>query len=205
MAKQTVLSMKDRLKQIVNLSYEILCNKISCGGVQIPNEASLQMQFGVILKQVGQLFEFEKNEHFLIDLETPQEVSLSPKSGSTHARCDISLKMVKGKKEVCAAIEIKHFRKDKNETVTDNRFSVMLDLKNLELYKEQDKNLLCYEIVYTNNVNYTLPGRSKIELSGNISGNIIYTDNKQVDLSNSYNADWDCYEKENNYFLKIEF
>jgi hypothetical protein len=53
-----VLSPRMRLEQIVEISYSILQNKIVGGAIDVPNEASMQMQFGVILKQVGQLYEF---------------------------------------------------------------------------------------------------------------------------------------------------
>ena len=202
MAEQPILSLKDRLVKIVDLSYEILCNKISNGSIVPPNEASLQMQFGVILKQVGQMFEFGKNEHFYIDFEIPKKVENSPKSGSNSARCDILLALSNENDKKEAIIEIKQFLKDKDEAVTDNRFSVILDLKNLELYKAQDNDLLCCEIVYTDNLNYTLSGRSKIELSGTISGEMTYCGTKVI-LSNSYNANWDCYN--NHCFLKINF
>ena len=204
MADKVTLSLEERLIKIVNVSYEILCNKIACGGIEVPNEASLQLQLGVILKQVGQLYEFCDDEHFLIDLESPQDVKNSPKSDSNKARCDIFLKLKNGVTETSAAIEIKHFKQGKNEAVTDNRFSVLLDLKNLELYKANYENLLCFEIVYTNNVNYTLPDRSKIELSGEIKQKETYCGNF-IELENKHEADWDKYNKENHYFLKIGF
>ena len=63
--------------------------------------------------------------------------------------------------------------------------------------------MCCYEIVYTNNKNYTLDGRSKINLSGEISGETHYTEKKNLTLAGTYNADWDCYD--GHYFLKINF
>ncbi|MEE0976041.1 MAG: hypothetical protein UH853_10070 [Muribaculaceae bacterium] len=204
MADKKSLSLEERLIKIVNVSYEILCNKIVCGGIEVPNEASLQMQLGVILKQVGQLYEFSNEEHFSIDLESPQDIKDSPKSNSNKARCDIFLKLTDIEKEISAAIEIKHLKQSKNEAVTDNRFSVLLDLKNLELYKSNYENLLSFEIVYTNNINYTLPERSKIELSGKIQQKEPYCGNF-IELDNTHEADWDKYNKEKHYFLKIGF
>lgn len=196
--------MKDRLTKIINLSYEILCNDIVSGRVHVQNEASLQMQLGVILKQIGQLFEFGNEDRFRIDLEVPQEVELAAKSGTNRARCDINLKLSDGKESVSAAIELKYLRKSgANEAVTDNRYSVMLDLANLEAYQKENTDLNCYEIVYTNNENYTRDNRSKIKLSGNISGEISYTEKKHLTLKGNYKADWDCYD--GHYFLKINF
>lgn len=102
-------------------------------------------------------------------------------------------------------IEIKHFRYSPNEAVTDNRFAAILDLRNLEQYQEKIKNLLCYEVIYTDNKNYTIRNRSKFEISGLISGTFDYTKERSVTLENTYNADWDCYDKEGHYFLKIGF
>lgn len=210
MADKTVLSMNDRLAEIVDRSYVILCNKVATGGIEVPNEASLQLHLGVILKQLGQLYELNTDEHFLIEMESPQTCEQFQKSGTGKARCDIFIKLKKGKKEAGAAIELKHFKYSKNEAVTDNRFAVFLDLKNLEDYRKNYNDLLCYEIVYTDNENYTLPNRSKFELAGNIGGTYTYTKDRVVTLNNNYNAEWDCYKDKcykdkGHYFLKISF
>ena len=78
---------QERLKEIVKISYSILCNKVAYGDIKIANEASLQMQFGVILKQVGHLYEFADTDKFLIDLETTQAISPTIKSSKGQARC----------------------------------------------------------------------------------------------------------------------
>ena len=66
----SIPSVEERLKQIIDTSYKLLCNKIVSGNIAVDNEASLQMQLGVLLKQIGQLYEFGKNDHFTVDLET---------------------------------------------------------------------------------------------------------------------------------------
>lgn len=202
--EMSVLSIKERLAKIVDLSYEILCNKIASKGICVSNEASLQMQLGVILKQVGQMYELGQNEHFLIELESPQAAGQFQKSGTGKARCDILIKLKKGREEVVAAIELKYFKNSPNEAVTDNRYSAILDLSNLEQYQKNNKNMQCYEIIYTDNQNYTKSGRSKIELSGDLPTKFEYTQGRSVTLNNEYYAEWDCY-KDKHYFLKIGF
>lgn len=46
---QKILPQHERLRQIVQISYELLCNKIVGGSITIQNEACLQMHLGVIL------------------------------------------------------------------------------------------------------------------------------------------------------------
>lgn len=200
----SILSIEDRLKQIIDISYKLLCNKIVSGGIRIDNEASLQMQLGVILKQIGQLYEFSNNDHFTVELETWQDISSTSKSNKGRARCDIFLKFISESEAKEAAIELKYFKHSTNEAVTDNRFSLLLDLENLEQYKTNNPNLLCYEIVYTDNENYAkLDNRSKIKITPTISGNTEPYAGRTITLQKSYSSVWDSYSKEH-HFLKID-
>lgn len=143
----TTPSLKERLHQIVCQSYYLLCNKIAGRNIEIENEASLQMQLAVLMKQVGQLYEFHDTD----------------------------------------------------------RFSLLQDLENLEQYKALDPSVQsCYEIVYTDNPNYTKEDSdSKIQITPTISsGAKLYKDMK-VNLMNTYTTCWDSYQP-SHYFLKIE-
>ena len=200
----SIPSIEDRLKQIIDISYKLLCNKIVSGGIRIDNEASLQMQLGVILKQIGQLYEFGNNDHFTVELETWQDISSTSKSNKGRARCDISLRFISNSEAKEAAIELKYFKHSTNEAVTDNRFSLLLDLENLEQYKANNPDLLCYEIVYTDNENYAkLDNRSKIKITPTISGNTEPYAGRTITLQKSYSSVWDSYSKEH-HFLKID-
>ena len=170
------VSLPKRMEQIISVSYDILCNKIANGSIIVQNEASLQMQFGVILKQVGQLYEFSDQDHFKIELETPREIEASTKSNRGQARCDISLRLFNDSDSIGAEIELKYFKYDKTqEAVTDNRFSVLMDLENLELYKKREPRLMCYEFVYTDNKNYANPSTtSGIKLAPCITQSYTY-------------------------------
>ena len=184
----SIPTIEERLKQIIETSYKLLCYKIVNEGIFVENEASLQLQFGVILKQIGQLYEFSKNDRFAVNLETWQDISSTSKSNKGKARCDISIEFTNGA----------------NEAVTDNRFSLLLDLENLEQYKTNDPNLLCYEIVYTNNENYTnLNNRSKIKITPEISGNTESYAGRRIKLQRSYPSIWESYAKVY-HFLKID-
>lgn len=183
---------QERLKEIVKISYSILCNKIAYGDIKIANEVSLQMQFGVILKQVGQLYEFAGTDRFSIELEAIQPISPTTKSSKGQARCDISLRFSMENNDTAnAIIELKHFKYDKtSEAVADNRFAIMKDIENLEHYKEKDTQLLCYEILYTNNKNYANPATTAgIKLAPIITQEFTYC-NKTVKLKSAYVAEW---------------
>lgn len=200
---------KERLKEIVQISYNLLCNKIADGNICVHNEASLQMHLGVILKQVGHLYEFSKSDRFSVELETWREIEGTFKSKKGRARCDIQLKMANehGSHEV--AIELKYFRRHINETITDNRFSILLDLENLEQYQVNNPDLLCFEIVYTDNENYTkIDNRSKIKITPKVSGNDEPYVGRTIKLRKTYDSIWDSYhskdDKHGHHFLMID-
>ncbi len=195
------VSLPKRMEQIISVSYDILCNKIANGSIIVQNEASLQMQFGVILKQVGQLYEFSDQDHFKIELETPRDIEASTKRNRGQARSDISLRLFNDSDSIGAEIELKYFKYDKTqEAVTDNRFSVLMDLENLELYKKREPRLMCYEFVYTNNKNYANPSTtSGIKLAPCITQSYTYG-RKTINLNACYEAEWTAYGE--HYFMK---
>lgn len=199
----TMKTPQERLKEIVKISYSILCNKIAYGDIKIANEASLQMQFGVILKQVGQLYEFAGTDRFSIELEAIQPISPTTKSSKGQARCDISLRFSMENNDTAnAIIELKHFKYDKtSEAVADNRFAIMKDIENLEHYKEKDSQLLCYEILYTDNKNYANPHTTAgIKLAPIITQCFTYCQ-QTVELKAVYEAEWSNHG--NNYFMIV--
>jgi hypothetical protein len=65
-----ITPIKEGLKEIVQISYNVLCNKIADDNICVHNEASLQMLLCIILKQVGYLFELSKSDRFSVELET---------------------------------------------------------------------------------------------------------------------------------------
>ena len=77
---------EERLKQIIDLSYKLLCHKVVAESITVHNEASLQMQLGIILKQIGQLYEFDKNDRFTVELEAWIKIPSTNKSANGKAR-----------------------------------------------------------------------------------------------------------------------
>lgn len=202
-----ILTPKERLTEIIDTSYRILCNKIVSQSIRIPNEASFQLQFGVILKQIGQLYEFEESDRFSIQLEDVQTINITQKSKNGKARCDIMLSLRSNEVDYSVAIELKHFKKADGETITDNRFSILCDIENLENYKKTNTKLVeCFEILYTDNPNYTNPqSTSYIKIGEGVKLNTgIHSSNRRsVQLEKSYIFKWDTYEN-NHCFLKIK-
>lgn len=198
-----ILSPRKRLEEIIEISYSILRNKIACGNIDVKNEASFQMQFGVILKQVGQLYEFADADKFSIELEEVKRIKASQKSANGVARCDISLGMSDGKERAKAFIELKYFKQCKSaEAVASNRFAVMLDIQNLERYKDDTNPIRC-EILFTTNKNYANPETSAgVKLAPAITRNFTYR-GRTVNLEADYAAEWDMYD--NKYFMKVKF
>lgn len=210
------MNTKNRLKEIVDLSYKILFHKIKSGNIKVYNEASMQLQLGVILKQVGDLYVFYPNEVFNIELEKWIDLTVKTvKSPQNKARCDIWLELGNEVEKASAAIELKYFKYTHTEATTDNRFSLILDIQNLENYQSS----LGYAIVYTNNENYTkddIDTHATIKLAPYITQSVqrilkkkTEIVNVEVKLKHQYEANWVKYppspgKKTGNYFLKIE-
>lgn len=204
---------EERLREVVNISYRLLCEKIVGQDISIHNEASMQLHLSVIIKQIGILYEFFSSERFSIELESLEEIESTQKSSNGKARCDIKVKLYDQiTQESCTAfIELKYFKKSINEAVTDNKFFLYCDLENLERYSLKD-NSICYEILFTDNPNYTTCNNYKFCIG---DGHTItatkysYTKDRSVEISNNYELHWDIYKsnkdsKGNYCFLKIE-
>lgn len=196
-----------RIEEIVNTAYRILCHKISSGKIVIYNEASMQLHFGTILQNIGREYEFADDEHFRVILERDFTICPTCKSSTGNARCDILVKLESGDKCANCGIELKYFPKVQGETTTANRFSILMDIQNLEQYKERGVDF-CYMLVYTTNKNY--PSRNstaaiKIGEGVSISGSV--TSNKStVNLSGHYTIHWDelFVNDKQNYFMLLK-
>ena len=176
------------------------------------------MQFGSILTNIGKLYEFSPNDHFRIELETPEDISKTAKSPQG-AKCDIRLSFFEGRQAIAKAkayIELKYFKLNlkSSETITDNRFAVFMDLENLERYQDEKRDVtsskpLCYEIVFAENSTYYSPKRKpkyeSFDISEGKTNNpnaLIVYGSKKVKLQKKYKFQWDqC--ADNQYWLKI--
>ena len=203
---KSIISFRDRLDLIVSSAYEIICNKIAGGEISVHNEASLQLQIGSVIKNLGYLYEFSSTDHFSIELETYQDITETAKTKG-RARCDIELSFISGKDnstKTRALIELKFFKvsetKNSSEATKDNRFAVLMDIENLEHYQKErrkgEKIPLCYEIVFAENSTYADPlSRASIKIGEGqtVSGSIDYG-KKKVSLTKQYQFHWDYFE-----------
>lgn len=145
----------ERLSRVFDLAYECLRRKINGKRIRVDNEASLQLQFAAIIKEVGELLTVERDEYFTIELE--KNVSMHSgtflKSKSDRAKIDIFFSYINGltdETQSCA-IEIKFFKR-KNHREPNNRYEVYVDLHNLENYGSSAD--LCYLVVATDHNHY---------------------------------------------------
>ena len=139
--------------EIIETAYRLLTHKLAFGGLTAKNEAAFQLEFGHILKTLGQLYEFRHEDKFHLEFET--YVSLneqSIKSKSDRARVDLLINYQDENTKTKAAIELKFYKKS-NHREPNNRYDVFKDISNLELYKEHGIDL-CYFILATDHEHY---------------------------------------------------
>jgi hypothetical protein len=86
-------SQKRLTEEIIETAYRLLTKKLALGGLTARNEHSFQLEFGYILKTIGQLYEFRQEEKFHLEFETYITLNeTSVKSKSDRARVDLLLK-----------------------------------------------------------------------------------------------------------------
>jgi len=140
-------------KEIIETGYRLLTHKLANGGLTARNEAAFQLEFGHILKTLGQLYEFRLVDKFHLEFETYISLNgTSIKSKSDRARVDLLLKYQDDLNTTKAAIELKFFKKE-NHREPNNRYDVFKDLSNLELYRDHNIDI-CYFILATDHSHY---------------------------------------------------
>lgn len=140
-------------EEIIETGYKLLTHKLAYGGLTARNENAFQLEFGHILKTLGQLYEFRLVDKFHLEFETYVSLNgTSIKSKSERARVDLLIKYQDNHSETKAAIELKYFKKE-NHREPNNRYDVFKDISNLEMYKEHDIDL-CYFILATDHAHY---------------------------------------------------
>lgn len=218
MEYSSILDYQDRLTEIVESAYRILCQKVAGNRITIYNEASLQLHLGAALKTLGELYEFSAgtDERFVIELEKTIEIPATSKSNGK-ARCDIAIAFNKGSDVLAQAmIELKYFKasKDSAEATKDNRFSLFMDMENLEQYRGTKENskipTLCYEIAIAQNYTYANPlakaslktgnghmtDESRTHTDADDTCFVRYTTRKPIDLKGNYKFEWTSYAKD---------
>lgn len=190
-----LLTARERAIKIVERSCEIFQAKIVNHNMgEISNEASMQLQLGIILQQVGTLYEWGENDRFNVIFECPFEISkVTNKTPNKKARCDIYIEMyVKEENKHCrVGIELKYFPKCKDEATTDNRIAILEDIENVEQYILDEKIDLGYSYVYTTNENYARSDtRSSINLGDGVEVHGGKCKSKTVNLKGTYVPQW---------------
>ena len=141
-------------EEIIETAYKLLTNKLGFGGLTARNESAFQLEFGYILKTLGQLYEFRLVDKFHLEFETYISLNeTSAKSKSDRARVDLLLKYQDNDSLTTAAIELKFFKKE-NHREPNNRYDVFKDISNLELYKSNGIDL-CFFILATDHSHYS--------------------------------------------------
>lgn len=201
------------IEEVVEYSYELLMEKmrtvnnvtVENGKLAIDNEASLQLEFGSILKAIGRLYEFTPKDRFIVLLEKKEEIEGSLKSDNSRMDVYIEYGGIK------AALELKFFKK-KNGAKPNNCFKVYADLYNLELYNEKGYDL-CYFILVTDNEeymnkvitgkaeNFTLKEGGKYEKGVVLEYPKLYSGT--FSLKHDYNFIWNK-DSSDLYFLKLK-
>lgn len=150
MEKQEQLTL---LTEIIESGYRLLTRKLAHVGLTARNESAFQLEYGHILKMLGQLYEFRLVDKFHLEFETWIPLTeKSLKSKSARARVDLLVKYKDDDSEVKAAIELKFFKRE-NHREPNNRYDVFQDIANLELYKRHGIDL-CYFILATDHAHY---------------------------------------------------
>lgn len=193
-----LLSAKERVTEIIERSCEIFQAKIVNNNIgEISNEASMQLQLGIILQQVGSLYKWGKNDRFDLILEKTFGISeATNKSPNKKARCDIYIEMkAEGEDKSCkVGIELKYFPKCEGEATTDNRIAILEDIQNVEQYINNGKIDFGYSYVYTTNENYA---RSDTKASINLGdGQKVHggkCKSETVELEGTYTPQWQEY------------
>ena len=118
---------KERLNQILTLSWDIFKSQFINGRIRITKEAPFQHHFANIIKSIGDLFCIKRNELFFTDLETK-----CPNIKNKNKYLDFTCGFISDSKEIKAAIELKF--KTKNQGAQDfGRIDSYVDIEALEL------------------------------------------------------------------------
>lgn len=149
--------LENRMREIIEKAYSIVCAKITAGKLIVNNEASLQLQLGLVLQTLGSLYELGKEDKFSIIFEhTFLLTKPTNKCKNKNARADIYMEFSDGKDVCSAIIELKYFKKE-NAREPNNRYDFFADLENLEQYRRQEKSQINYLIAGTNHAHYYSP------------------------------------------------
>lgn len=195
---------ESRLKEAVNLSLKSLYEKINGGLIVVENEASLQLQLSSIIKVIGDLFVYQRDEIFSIELEKPVRLSSGSfkKSKSSSAKIDIfvSIENISSKEIYSCAIELKFFKKG-NHREPNNRYDVFKDISNLENYGEfsdyglllvatDHEHYISQEVYSEDTADFDFRNGSKYESGAELSYRTTTPYGDPIKLNGNYEFTW---------------
>jgi hypothetical protein len=217
------MNAREQLDKVIELAYELLMQKLSRGSIE--NEASFQLEFAYILKTLGQLYEFDKEDRFYLELE--HSVSLNENSiksganGTRRARMDILIEYKFGSETIKAAIELKFLKKE-NAAETLSRKGVLADLSILEQYQKEGQTDVGYLVLVTNHRHYVDQKKEYEKVARDFDfrdkkkyyagTKMVYRTQKEeedsIQLKNNYDFKWDTVADKRDeakfFFLKVE-
>jgi hypothetical protein len=199
------------LEELIEQGFRIFANKLSHKGISSMTEYAFQFELGIILRTLGQLYEFKVEDKFHLDFENVLIVQNT--ETQKRSRVDILITYSLNDETTRAAIELKFFKKA-NHREPNNRYDVFKDLYKLESYKRYGINL-CYFLLITDHDHYVRQETYSADTSDfdfrhgkqYIANTILsYRTAKQyggdITLINNYYFDWRSLS--GLYFLKLK-
>ncbi|MCM3109976.1 hypothetical protein [Lederbergia lenta] len=144
-----LLNQNEKLDLIIKKSWELFISQYVCGRIIVTKEAPFQHNFANIIKHIGDLHCFSRNEQFFVDLEE-KESGILGKNKYIDIVCSLSI----GEKRTSrAAIELK-FKKKSQGADDEARIDAYADIQSLEHCLDKDYDL-AYFFMITDNPAYT--------------------------------------------------
>ena len=141
------------LEDLIQQTFKIFANKLANGGIIAENEFTFQHELGIILKTLGNLYEFKFEDWFRLEFEKNiLEFNTKSNGIGKKPRTDIFIKYQLAGKTYRAAIELKYFKKC-NSARSVNRYKIFKDILKLELYKLNGIDI-CYFLLLTDDEYY---------------------------------------------------
>ena len=134
---------KDRIREIITLSWRIFISQYTNERMKINKEAPFQHHLATIIKEVGQLYTISKEEIFFVDLETKCK-NIKGKNKYIDITCGF-------RDKINCAIEMK-FKTQKQGAQDHGRIDVYQDIEAIELSLENGFDIGFFLISSTVNI-----------------------------------------------------
>lgn len=154
----------ERIKWCVDFSWEICLKKIEMGEIKVDQEASLQLQYAYVLKQVLELAKFSPDERFDVELEKSFMIATTEKD-SRKIIADVVINYNQKPKHIIELKYHKTFATSGDKRGAENIFmeNVYKDLYYTELYVEKGQAEFTTCLVLTDFENLVNPKVKKTD------------------------------------------